>query len=66
MLDCFNFCVILTHGDLQLVECEPQDLKGKGPVTDKDQDEEDDDKVMGDYWSPKLEGCVPASLSVLM
>ncbi|KAL4259413.1 synembryn family protein [Pleurotus pulmonarius] len=58
----FTFNLLLHYP--KLVECEPQDLKGKGPVTDKDQDEEDDDKVMGDYWSPKLEGLLPPLLRI--
>lgn len=35
-----------------MVDCEAQELNLKGKA--KDTGEEDDDKVMGDYWSPKL------------
>ncbi|KAG9219458.1 hypothetical protein CCMSSC00406_0005352 [Pleurotus cornucopiae] len=64
MVDLLKFTFNLLLHYPKLVECEPQDLKGKGPVTDKDQDEEDDDKVMGDYWSPKLEGLLPPLLRI--
>lgn len=36
----------------QMVECEPQALGGKG----KAKDPPDDKKVMGDFWSSKLDG----------
>ena len=41
----------------QMVDCEEQEpnLKGKS----KDNGDEDGDKVMGDYWSPKLSPYVP-------
>lgn len=42
----------------QMVDCEPQESNLKA----KAKDTADDDKIMGDYWSPKLSPYVPFTL----
>jgi hypothetical protein len=44
----------------QMVDCEPQESNLKAKA--KDTADEDDVKVMGDYWSPKLSPYVPFTM----
>jgi hypothetical protein len=46
----------------KMVECEPQNLKGKGKESPPT---EDGHKVLGDYWSSKLDGSAPSYLQPL-